>query len=131
MERVLYLIEKHDTWLPETEKNMRRLVMQAGESRLRDLLTVQRADALAHAPLGRDPALRNIDKWEQLLETVLQDTPCLSLQSLAVSGDDLLSLGMAPGPRVGQLLNDILKRVADGDLPNEKPALLAYAKKHI
>ena len=38
MERVLYLIEKHDTWLPETEKNMRRLVMQAGESRLRDLL---------------------------------------------------------------------------------------------
>ena len=96
-----------------------------------DLLTVQRADALAHAPLGRDPALRNIDKWEQLLETVLQDTPCLSLQSLAVSGDDLLSLGMAPGPRMGQLLNDILERVADGDLPNEKPALLAYAKKHI
>ena len=131
MERALYLIEKHDTWLPETEKNMRRLVMQAGESRLRDLLTVQRADALAHAPLGRDPALRNIDKWEQLLETVLQDTPCLSLQSLAVSGDDLLSLGMAPGPRMGQLLNDILERVADGDLPNEKPALLAYAKKHI
>ena len=131
MERVLYLIEKHDTWLPETEKNMRRLVMQAGESRLRDLLTVQRADALAHAPLGRDPALRNIEKWERLLDVVLQDTPCLSLQSLAVSGDDLLSLGMAPGPRMGQLLNDILERVADGDLPNEKPALLAYAKKHI
>ena len=131
MERVLYLIEKHDTWLPETEKNMRRLVMQAGESRLRDLLTVQRADALAHAPLGRDPALRNIDKWEHLLETVLQDTPCLSLQSLAVSGDDLLSLGMAPGPRMGQLLNHILELVADGDLPNDKPALLAYAKKHI
>ena len=131
MERALYLIEKHDTWLPETEKNMRRLVMQAGEARLRDLLTVQRCDALAHAPLGRDPALRNIEKWEQLLETVLQDTPCLSLQSLALSGDDLLSLGMAPGPRMGQLLNHILELVADGDLANEKPALLAYAKKHI
>ena len=97
----------------------------------RDLLTVERCDALAHAPLGRDPALRNIDKWEQLLETVLQDTPCLSLQSLAVSGDDLLSLGMAPGPRMGQLLNDILERVADGDLKNDQTALLAYAKKHI
>ena len=131
MERVLYLIEKHDTWLPETEKNMRRLVMQAGESRLRDLLTVQRADALAHAPLGRDPALRNIDKWEQLLDAVLRDTPCLSLKSLAVSGDDLLALGMAPGSRMGQLLNHILELVADGDLPNDKPALLAYAKKHI
>ena len=86
---------------------------------------------MAHAPLGRDPALRNIDKWEQLLDAVLRDTPCLSLQSLAVSGDDLLSLGMAPGPRMGQLLNHILELVADGDLPNDKPALLAYAKKHI
>ena len=128
---MLYLIEKHDTWLPETEKNMRRLVMEVGESRLRDLLTVQRCDALAHAPLGRDPALRNIDKWERLLDSVLQDTPCLSLKSLALSGNDLLSLGMAPGPRMGQLLNHILELVADGDLPNEKPALLAYAKKHI
>lgn len=131
LERVLYLIEKHDTWLPETEKNMRRLVMEVGESRIRDLLTVQRCDALAHAPLGRDPALRNIDKWERLLDSVLQDTPCLSLKSLALSGNDLLSLGMAPGPRMGQLLNHILELVADGDLPNEKPALLAYAKKHI
>ena len=131
MERALYLIEKHDTWLPETEKNMRRLVMQAGEARLRDLLTVQRCDALAHAPLGRDPALRNIEKWEQLLDAVLRDTPCLSLKSLAVSGDDLLALGMAPGSRMGQLLNHILELVADGDLPNDKPALLAYAKKHI
>ena len=131
LERVLYLIEKHDTWLPETEKNMRRLVMAVGETRLWDLLTVQRCDALAHAPLGRDPALRNIEKWEKLLDAVLQDAPCLSLKDLALSGDDLLALGMVPGPRMGQLLNQILEQVADGELRNERPALLAYAKKHI
>ncbi len=65
------------------------------------------------------------------MDAVLRDTPCLSLKSLALSGDDLLSLGMAPGPRMGQLLNHILELAADGDLPNEKPALLAYARKHI
>ena len=49
----------------------------------------------------------------------------------AFSGDDLLSLGMAPGPRMGQLLNDILEQVADGTLENDRAALLAYAKNHI
>ena len=131
LDKVLYLIEKHDTWLPETERNMRRFLLHEDVDRVRDLLVVQRCDALAHAPVGRDPALRNIEKWEQLLNAVLAQKPCLSLKSLAVSGDDLLSLGVAPGPRMGQLLNRMLERVADGDLPNERAVLLAYAKNHI
>ena len=129
--RVLYLIEKHDTWLPETEKNMRRFLLHEDVDRVRDLLMVQRCDALAHAPIGRDPALRNIEKWEQLLNTVLAQKPCLSLKTLAISGDDLLSLGMAPGPAVGRLLNDMLCEVADGTLKNDREALLAYAAAHI
>ena len=131
LDRVLYLIEKHDTWLPETEKNMRRFLLHEDVDRVRDLLMVQRCDALAHAPIGRDPALRNIEKWEQLLNAVLAQKPCLSLKTLAVSGDDLLSLGMAPGPAVGRLLNNMLCEVADGTLKNDREALLAYAAAHI
>ena len=131
LDRVLYLIERHDTWLPETEKNMRRFLLHEDVDRVRDLLAVQRCDALAHAPIGRDPALRNIEKWEQLLNTVLAQKPCLSLKTLAISGDDLLPLGMAPGPAVGRLLNDMLCEVADGTLKNDREALLAYAAAHI
>lgn len=131
MDRVLYLVEKHDTWLPGTEKTMRRLLLHEDPDRVRDLLTVERCDAIAHSPLGRDPAIVNVDKWEALLAAVLAEKPCLSLKSLAISGDDLRSLGMAPGPRMGQLLNEILEQVAVGDLTNDRAALLAYAKKHI
>lgn len=131
LDRVLYLVEKHDTWLPETEKNMRRLLLHEDPDAIRDLLAVERCDALAHAPLGRDPAIVNVDKWEALLEAVLAQKPCLSLKSLAISGDDLLGLGMAPGPQMGQLLNNILEQVADGELKNDRAALLTYAKKHI
>ena len=131
LDRVLYLVEKHDTWLPETEKNMRRLLLHEYPDAIRDLLAVERCDALAHAPLGRDPAIVNVDKWEALLEAVLAQKPCLSLKSLAISGDDLLGLGMAPGPQMGQLLNNILEQVADGELKNDRAALLTYAKKHI
>ncbi len=131
LDRVLYLVEKHDTWLPGTEKNMRRFLLHEDVDRVRDLLTVQRCDAMAHSAYGRDPALVTIDRWEALLNKVLSEKPCLSLKTLAVSGDDLLSLGMAPGPRMGQLLNDILEQVAVGALKNDRAALLAYAKTQI
>ena len=131
LDRVLYLIEKHDTWLPETEKNMRRLLLREDPDRLRDLLVVERCDALAHAPAARNQAIANVDKWVALLASVLAEKPCLSLKSLAITGDDLLSLGMAPGPHMGRLLNDILEQVADDVLSNDRAALLAYAQKHI
>ena len=131
LDRVLYLVEKHDTWLPETEKNMRRLLLHEDPDAIRDLLAVERCDALAHAPLGRDPAIVNVDKWEALIRQILAQKPCLSLGALAISGDDLLALGMTPGPQVGRLLNELLEQVADGALPNDADALLQYARNHI
>ena len=130
LDRVLYLIEKHDTWLPGTEKTMRRFLLHEAPERVRDLLAVQRCDAVAHAPAARAAAIAHVEEWSALLDRVLAEKPCLSLKSLAISGDDLLSLGMASGPRMGQLLNQILEQVAEGDLPNEKSALLAYAQKN-
>jgi len=53
------------------------------------------------------------------------------LKTLALSGDDLLALGMAPGPKVGNLLNEVLEQVAEGALPNERQALLAYAASRV
>ena len=131
MERVLYLVEKHDTWLPGTERNMRRFLLHEEVDRVRDLLVVERCDALAHSAYGRDPAIVNVDKWEALLNTVLAEKPCLSLRKMTISGEDLLSLGMAPGPQMGRLLNDMLEQVAEGTLPNDRTALLAYAKTQI
>ncbi|MBR3137425.1 MAG: HD domain-containing protein [Clostridia bacterium] len=131
LDRVLYLVEKHDTWLPGTDQSMRRFLLHEDPARVRDLLVVQRCDALAHAPAAQGPALANIDRWETLLTSVLAKRPCLSLKDLAVSGDDLLSLGMVPGPKMGKLLNDMLIEVVDGALPNERAALLSYAEKHI
>ena len=131
LNRVLYLVEKHDTWLPDTEKNMRRLLLHEEPAAVRDLLVVERCDALAHAPATRETAVANVDKWSALLERVLAQKPCLSVKDLAVDGNDLLRLGMEPGPRMGRLLNEMLEQVAEGTLKNDQAALLAYAKANI
>ena len=130
-ERVLYLVEKHDTWLPDTEKGMARLLLKEGADRLKDLLIIERCDALAHAPAARGSALANVERWAALLKSLLQKQPCLSLHDLAVSGKDLLALGMVPGPQVGALLNQMLELTAEGMLPNERQALLAFARTQI
>lgn len=48
----------------------------------------------------------------------------LTLDRLQIKGRDLLELGYAPGPRVGEALHRLLKAVQDGVLPNERTALL-------
>ncbi len=128
MDRVLYLIEKHDTWLPGTEKNMRRFLLHEDPARVQDLLIVQRCDAVAHAPAARDAAIAHVDEWAALIRQILAQKPCLVVKDLAVDGKDLLQLGMAPGPQVGRLLNGMLEQVAEGTLENDRAALLAYAK---
>lgn len=53
----------------------------------------------------------------------------LGLGPLAVGGDDLLGVGYAPGPGVGQALRRLQESVWAGELPNERACLLAQARR--
>ncbi len=53
--------------------------------------------------------------------------PC-RISQLDISGRDLISLGISPGPALGQVLNALLDAVINGRLINQKPALLAAAE---
>ena len=52
---------------------------------------------------------------------------CSSVSALAVSGRDLLALGMTPGPAVGAVLRRLLDAVLDGSVPNDRASLLKLA----
>ena len=97
-----------------------------GERDLRRLLAVKRADNLAQAPDYRFMQ-GEIDKAEAILDQLLAEGACVSLGQLGVTGRDLLALGLS-GPAVGQALRALLDAVMDGDLPNERQALLAAVR---
>ena len=61
------------------------------------------------------------------MERVLAEGQCFTLRDLAVSGRDLLALGIPSGPGLGRLLSLLLDQVLDGTLPNERDALLQKA----
>jgi tRNA nucleotidyltransferase (CCA-adding enzyme) len=50
---------------------------------------------------------------------------------LAISGDHLIALGMAPGPKIGQILKALIEIVLDDPSRNERSLLLAEAQRLI
>ncbi len=126
---ILTLVERHDCELPLSERSVRRNLARYGEETLRLLLEVKRADNLAQAPAYRDRQ-RQIDQWEMLLNLVLASGECFSLRQLAVKGTDLTAIGLS-GPAVGQTLRELLDRVIDEKLPNDRALLLTYVKEKL
>lgn len=125
--QVLELVEHHDLPVEPTEKSVKRALKKFTPELFFPLLQLQRADHLAQHPdfhhrLQQDDAVRRI------AEEIIAGDQCFSLKDLAISGKDLLALGMPPGKELGTLLQTLLDRVIDGDLPNEKDALLRYVK---
>ena len=71
--------------------------------------------------------LGEIGKAEMILDRLLAEGACVSLKQLAVDGRDLTALGLR-GPAVGQVLCALLDAVVDGDLANDRTALLERAQ---
>jgi tRNA nucleotidyltransferase (CCA-adding enzyme) len=128
MKTVEELVQHHDAVIPAKEKNVLHWLGRIGETRLRQLIAVKRADALAQHPLKREEKLRDIDALEGCLQFVVQKKLPFRLKDLAITGNDLTSIGIAPGPQVGRILNMLLEQVMDGELLNEKQALLKAAQ---
>lgn len=64
---------------------------------------------------------------ESELRTVLRSGECFSLKHLAVTGDDLLSLGLK-GPELGEMLKFLLEYVMEYPDNNKREILLELAK---
>ncbi len=128
MSHVLKLVEMHDIKLPDEKKLVKRLMLKLSDEDIERLREVQRCDRLAHHPNYREfpPA------WFRLPEIVAEiksENACLSLKTLAVNGDDLLALGIPKGKEIGRVLNALLDKVIDGNLPNDKTQLLKTVEK--
>lgn len=68
------------------------------------------------------------ERPSRILEEILAGGPCYSLEQLAVSGGDLVRMGMAPGPEIGRLLNEMVDLIIEGRLENSSVSLLDYAR---
>lgn len=126
-EAVARLIAYHDIEPPQTEKAVRRLVAKLGMAECRRLIACWTADSADRAPDVKAHHLRIIGVTEGILDKMEENERCFSLKELAVNGGDILALGLPEGPAVGRILGALFDLVLDGELPNEREALLQKA----
>ena len=128
LDRVMLLVEKHDTVFNGTEKQLKRIVRKIGNEAARQLILLHRADVSAQAQQHRAERIEESDRLLAMLQSLEEADACMSLKQLAVSGNDLMSLGIPQGKAIGTALNSLLDAVMDGRLPNEREALLEAAR---
>lgn len=126
---VTHLVRNHMFgYSPEwSDAAVRRFIARVGSESVFLLTALRRADACGKT--GRVSVLPDIDELEGRLRSVRDSAPPLSRERLAVNGNDLIRhLGISPGPRVGVLLEELLRTVIDDPSQNKRDTLLEIAE---
>jgi len=110
--------------LPRSPRDARRYLLRHGDQIAFDLVALRRADLKAKSRSTAD-----LDAFAALLEA--ERASPHRLRDLAVGGDELIELGLEPGPALGRILQELLEAVVDDPELNTREALLARAKVHL
>ena len=116
---VLYHDEKLDA------QTAKLLMYRVGPERFEALVSLRRADLLAHAPR----VMKELDALEGATaryHEALDKQECVSLRTLAVNGDDMMALGYQ-GPEIREALERLLLCVLRDEIRNEREPLMQKA----
>ena len=124
-QKILFLIQWHmyDFNCQTKETKLRRFFV-SNANRLDDLLALKQADFSACTD-DFSPAPTCV-RWKALLKRMENENVPFSLKTLAIKGDDLLTLGVAPA-RIATILQRLLTHTAVEPKDNKKEKLLRLA----
>lgn len=131
-EAVAHLVRHHmfhytGEW---TDAAVRRFLREVGPETVDDLFAMRSADTLGNGLRSR--VAPELGELRERIDRILEAENALGVRDLAINGHDLMSdLGMAPGPRMGAILNALLDAVLDDPSLNERDRLLDLARKHL
>ena len=124
---VVELVYYHDATFEVGKKYVKRWLNKIGEKQFRRLLQVKKADNKAQNLELSSDRIKELSEIEALIDEVLQEDECFSLKDLAVNGNDVKkAMMLKEGKDVGYWLNEILKRVIDGELNNNRDELIYW-----
>ncbi|GAG31534.1 unnamed protein product, partial [marine sediment metagenome] len=88
---------------------------------------LRKADDLAHGWGKIDE--NQIEEFKNRINSQIKKSCPFTISDLAVNGNDVMNvLGLQPGPRVGQILNQLLEKVIDKPEYNQKGKLMEMLK---
>ena len=109
------------------DKYILRSLNKLGEQTVRDVLSLQLAEALSKTKETEERRER-LTQIAARLDLILSEKRAFTVKDLKADGNDLKSLGYS-GREIGEALNALLSAVISGKVKNEKPELIDYLKK--
>ena len=130
MDKILLLVKYHDMHIKAEPKSVRKAMFKIGEDMFENLLKVIEADKKAQNPRLLKERVEKFSRLWEIYKDIREKEQCTSLKSLAVSGDDLITLGIKPGKEIKELLDSLLEKVIEEPELNKKEILLGLLRQH-
>lgn len=131
VKKVTRLVCYHDYRVDPTPQNVRRAMNRIGIELFPYYLAVRMADVKAQSAYKRRDKIENIIKMREIYKETLIKGHCVTPRQLAVTGRDLMQLGMEPGRQMGNILNELLELVIDDPELNTSEKLCNYVKEKL
>ena len=128
IEKVRLLVDNHMFYYnPDEvgESSVRKLIKKVGLENIKDLIDLRIADRLGSGtPKAKPYKLRHL---EYMIDKVSKDA--VSVKMLKINGTDLMKkIKIAPGPKIGAILDVLLAEVIEDAKKNDQKQLLLRAE---
>jgi tRNA nucleotidyltransferase/poly(A) polymerase len=125
-DKFVTLVKFHQFTLDEkqTDSAIRRFIKNVGTENIEDMINLRVADRLGGG--AKETSWRLEEFKKRIIE--VQKQP-FSIKDLKIDGNDVMhKLGIKPGPKVGEILEKLFKKVEEKEIPNTKEDLLSELK---
>lgn len=131
---VCHLIENHmfhyeESW---SDAAIRRFVVRVKPENIEDLIDLRLADMYGKynmpIQIKESNACDLLIQLQDRINKIQEENSAFTLKSLAVSGKDLMEIGIPSGRLIGKILDSLLETVLDDPKQNSKDVLLNIAK---
>lgn len=130
--KVRHLIQHHMFPAFNSPRGARRFLNRVGDVHADDLLKLRQADMGGKGQSAEELAAKtSVDRMRQLVNEARSQNAPTALSGLAINGNDLLAMGLKPGPQVGTVLNQLLRHVINNPQDNDRQILLQRAQQLI
>lgn len=126
-DKFVKLVQYHQFTVSEiqTDKAVRRFIRDLGKEYLQDMLDLRTGDRIGS---GAKPTSWRLELFKKRLIEVQKEP--FTVADLKIDGHDVMKiLQIKPGPKVGEILNNLFNNVIEEKIKNDKESLLHEIEK--
>lgn len=131
IKRIQHLIQHHMFPAFSSDKGARKFIRNVGDEHADDLLTLRWADQHGKGQTPEELSARTgVDQQRGLVEQARSTQAPTSTSMLAINGNDIIALGIKPGPAVGRILRLLTDDVVEDPNLNQPDLLKQRAQEY-